>query len=109
MSKAVKRRCPQCGEVKSFRADQKTCGCPRPGAASRVDPLVGRYFIGREDQSQGKVVARVSSSQYLVRLEADYCDVEQLMPTASMSLWLFGDSSWYAIQMALREMEDSES
>ena len=107
MSNPAKRRCPQCGKVKSFRADCKTCGCPRPGVAAKVDPLVGRYFIGREDQEHGKVVARVSNSQYLVRLGADYGDVEQLMPTASMKFWLFGDSSWYAIQMALREMEDS--
>jgi hypothetical protein len=27
MSKAIKRKCPQCGEIKEFRADQKTCGC----------------------------------------------------------------------------------
>ncbi|MGA8407558.1 MAG: hypothetical protein WB680_10310 [Candidatus Acidiferrales bacterium] len=111
MSKPIKRRCPRCGEVKLFRADQKTCGCPKPDAAPKVDPLVGRYFIGREHQGQprGKVVARISSSKYLVHLEADYGDMEQLMTAASMKFWLFGDSSWYAIQMALREMEDSES
>ena len=27
MSKPVKRKCPACGKVKSFRADNKTCGC----------------------------------------------------------------------------------
>lgn len=27
MSKPVRRQCPKCGEVKEFRADQKTCGC----------------------------------------------------------------------------------
>ncbi len=27
MSKPVKRKCPACGEVKTFRADCKTCGC----------------------------------------------------------------------------------
>ena len=26
----VKRECSQCHEVKEFRLDQKTCGCPRP-------------------------------------------------------------------------------
>ncbi len=111
MSKAVKRRCPRCGKVKLFRADQKTCGCPRPGADQKADPLVGRYFIGREDHFHGKVVARVSSSQYLVRLGGDDGDVEQLVPTASMNLWLFGDSSWHAVETTLRtmEMEDSQS
>ena len=111
MSKPIKRRCPRCGEVKLFRADQKTCGCPKPDAAPKVDPLVGRYFIGREDQAQthGKVVARIGSRQYLVRLGADYGDVEQFTPITSMKFWLFGDSSRCAIQMALREMEDSES
>lgn len=27
MAKPVKRECPACHEIKSFRADQKTCGC----------------------------------------------------------------------------------
>lgn len=109
MSKPVNRRCPQCGEVKPFRADQKTCGCPRPGATARVDPLVGRYFIGREEQEHGKVAARVSGSQYLVRLRGDVGDVERLMPIASMESWLFGDRAWYEVQVVLREMEDSEA
>jgi hypothetical protein len=110
MSKAVKRRCPQCGKVKLFRADQKTCGCPRPvGANAHKDALVGKYFVGRKGQADGKIIARVSGSQYLVRLGGDEGDVEQLAPIAFMGLWLFGDRTWYATQMALREMEDSES
>jgi hypothetical protein len=32
-------------------------------------------------------------------------DVKQLMPTASMNSWLFGDRSWYEVQVVLREME----
>jgi hypothetical protein len=33
MSTPIERKCPGCGEVKSFRADQKTCGCLRRKAA----------------------------------------------------------------------------
>lgn len=109
MSKPIKRKCPQCGKVKSFRADQKTCGCPKPGAAPMTDPLEGKYFVDPKGQADGKVIARVSSSQYLVRLGGDDGDVEQLLPTASMNLWLFGDSSWHAVGTTLREMEMEDS
>jgi hypothetical protein len=27
LAKPTKRKCPKCGEIKEFRADQKTCGC----------------------------------------------------------------------------------
>ena len=30
MAKEIKRKCPQCGQVKLFRSDQKTCGCKSP-------------------------------------------------------------------------------
>src|SRR5208337_579413 len=80
MSKPVKRRCPQCGKVKSFRADCKTCGCPRPGAAPKVDPLEGKYFVDPNGQADGKIIARVSGSQYLVGLGGNDGDVEQLLP-----------------------------
>jgi len=30
MAKEIKRKCPQCGQVKLFRSDQKTCGCKPP-------------------------------------------------------------------------------
>jgi hypothetical protein len=110
MSKPVKRRCPQCGKVNLFRADQKTCGCPKSiGASNHTDALVGKYFVGRKGQAHGKIIARVSGSQYLVRLGGDDGDVEQLAPIAFMDLWLFGDKTWYATQLALREQEDSES
>jgi len=92
-----------------FRADCKTCGCPKPGAAPKVDALEGKYFVGPKGQADGKIIARVSGSQYLVPLGGDDGDVEQLVPTASMNLWLFGDKTWWAIQLALHEQEDSES
>lgn len=84
---------------------------PKTGRSPKVDPLEGKYFVGPNGQSDGKIIARVSSSQYLVRLGGNDGDVEQLVPTASMNLWLFGDNSWHAVQMALRDMEteDSES
>jgi hypothetical protein len=70
---------------------------------------IGKYFVGREGQAHGKIIARVSGSQYLVRLGDDEGDVEQLALLTLMDLWLFGEKTWYATQMALREMEDSES
>src|SRR5437899_452998 len=30
MAKSTKRKCPACGQMKMFRADQKTCGCRGP-------------------------------------------------------------------------------
>jgi hypothetical protein len=95
--------------VKLFRADQKTCGCPKSGAAPKVDPLEGKYFVGPKGQADGKIIARVSGSQYLVRLGGDDGGVEQLVPTASMNLWLFGDSSWHAVETTLREMGMGDS
>src|ERR1700738_3846231 len=29
MSKSTKRKCQQCNEIKTFRTDQKTCGCTK--------------------------------------------------------------------------------
>jgi len=96
--------------VKLFRADCKTCGCPRPiGTNAHKDALVGEYFVGPKGQADGKIIARVSGSQYLVRLGDDDGDVEQLTPVALMDFWLFGDKTWWATQMVLREMENSES
>lgn len=37
MSKVTTRLCPQCQQVKPFRVDQVTCGCPKPKEASTTD------------------------------------------------------------------------
>lgn len=38
MARSEERQCPSCGEVKSFRIDQKTCGCkPRLTEKSEID------------------------------------------------------------------------
>ena len=39
MSKTSSRRCPACGELKSFRIDQKTCGCQK--AKGQVSEISG--------------------------------------------------------------------
>src|SRR5215472_6376403 len=67
MSKPVKRKCPQCGQVKPFRADQKTCGCPHPGVPPKVDRLlVGTSVLpqmGMENASWA-ASSRASVRQY---------------------------------------------
>jgi hypothetical protein len=105
MSKPVKRKCPQCGVVKSFRADCKTCGCPRPvrtvdSAPSAPDPLVGKCFIGPDNKTgngnvvAGHIQARIGP-MYLVRRRDDPFDGEErLVPLASMAGWSFGDDKW---------------
>ena len=44
MAKAIKRKCPACGKVKSFRSDNKTCGCagtnPNVAAGSESGQII---------------------------------------------------------------------
>ena len=99
MSKPVKRKCPQCGKVKLFRADCKTCGCPRPvrtveSAPSVPDLLTGKYFIGAGDKPMmGQIESRIGP-MYLVHRQDDPFDELCLVSVASMAGWRFGDRTW---------------
>src|ERR1700683_5382804 len=105
MSKPTRRKCPRCGKVKSFRADCKTCGCPRPArtvvsATPVIDPLVGRCFIGPDNGTgsgnvvAGRIEARIGAL-YLVRRCDDPFEGEQrVVPLATMAGWRFGDEKW---------------
>jgi len=117
MSKPVKRRCPQCGKVKLFRADCKTCGCPKPGAAPKVDPLAGRYFWLAHDENgdcfAGRIVSRISSSLYLVRYYDLYpngreCRHEKIVSVSVMHDWEVSDEDYHDIWLSLRDMEVEE-
>jgi len=114
MSKPVKRRCPQCGKAKLFRADQKTCGCPRPSAAPLVDPLVGRYFRSAQDEDGeyaiGRIVSRISSSKYLVAyidlcLDGRECWHEKIVPLSDMCDWEVSNKDDFAVWLVVRSME----
>lgn len=116
MSKPVKRRCPQCGEVKLFRADCKTCGCPKPGVAPKVDPLVGHYFRTTQDEDGeyaiGYIVSRISSTIYLVSFndlfEGKELWREKIVPLSEMRDWEVSDKGSFNIWFVLRGMEAEE-
>lgn len=117
MSKPVKRRCLQCGKVKLFRADQKTCGCPKPGAAPKIDPLAGRYFWPPQDANgvcfAGRIISRISSSLYLVRYYELHPNGregwhEKIVSVSVMRDWEVSDSDYHDIWLALRSMEAEE-
>jgi hypothetical protein len=113
MSKPIKRKCPQCGKVKLFRADCKTCGCPKPGVAPKVDPLVGKFCSARDENGiclAGRIISRISSGLYLVRY-LDLCangrEVwhEKILSVSSMHDWEVSDEDYPAIWLTLRDME----
>jgi len=116
MSKPIKRRCPQCGKMKSFRADQKTCGCPRPGATPKVDPLAGRYFRSTQDENGeyllGRFISRVGLSTYLVSInelfEGKKSWSDKIVPLSAMSDWEVMDEETFDICLILRGMETQE-
>jgi hypothetical protein len=110
VSKPVKRRCPQCGEVKQFRADCKTCGCPKP----KTDPLAGRYFWLAQDAngacSAGRIISCISSSLYLVRCYDLYPNGkegwhEKIVSVSAMRDWEFSDNDYHDLWLVLRSME----
>jgi hypothetical protein len=113
MSKPVKRRCPQCGKVKLFRADCKTCGCSRP----KTDPLAGRYFWLGQDESgaccAGCILARVSSSLYLVQYyelspNGRESRCKGIVSTSAMRDWQISDKDYHDVWLVLRGMEAEE-
>jgi len=113
MSKPVKRRCPQCGEVKLFRADCKTCGCAR----HKADPLAGRYFWLPQDANgngaAGRILARVSPSLYLVQYyelspNGRESRCEKILPTSAMRDWEISDKDFHDIWLALCSTETEE-
>jgi len=117
MSKPVKRRCPQCGKVKSFRADCKTCGCPRPNKAAAPDPLVGKFFWLAEDANgaffAGRIISRVNSNRYLVRYYDLYVNGregwhEKLVSVSDMHDWEVSDKDYHDIWLVLRSMKAEE-
>lgn len=115
MSKPTRRKCPQCGEVKTFRADCKTCGCPRPvrtvdSAPTVPDPLVGKWFLGAGDKPMiGKIESRVGP-MYLVHRQDDPFDELCLVPLANMAGWRLGDKKWLEqyVTYVLDEVETAE-
>lgn len=118
LSKPTKRKCPQCGEVKLFRADQKTCGCPRPGSAPKADLLAGRYFRSAPDEdgeyTMGRIVSRISPSMYLVAFNDLLSDGEEywqekIVPLADMRDWDVSDKGIFDIWFVLRGMEADEA
>jgi hypothetical protein len=58
MSKPVKRKCPSCGKTKSFRSDQKSCGCKPPVAKAGISPQqqveleLEKLKLKKEEKSQ---------------------------------------------------------
>ena len=116
MSKPVKRRCPQCGEVKLFRADQKTCGCPRRGPVPKADPLAGRFFRSARDEDghygMGHIISRISPSMYLVSyndlFEGEEVWREKIVPLSAMSDWEVSDKNDFNVWLVLRTMEAEE-
>jgi ribosomal protein L32 len=92
VSNPIKRKCPQCGKVRLFRSDCKTCGCPRPSKAVAPDPLVGRYFVNwaAAYPSVGQVLTRIQNC-FLVRYDSPRQE-EVLVPIHSMAGWSFSDS-----------------
>jgi hypothetical protein len=118
MSKPVKRRCPQCGRLRLFRADCKTCGCPRPSKATAPDPLAGRYFRSAQDErgecAIGRIVSHLSSSLYLVAYNDLYPEGEErwrerIVPVSTMRDWELSDKRTFDIWLVLRGMEAEES
>ena len=118
MSKPVKRRCPQCGRVKLFRADCKTCGCPRPGAVPKVDPLVGLYFWFPQDADgvcfAGRIISRISANLYLVRYYDLYPNGregwhEKIVSVSVMHDWEVSENDYHDIWLVLRSMEAEEN
>ena len=116
MSKPVKRKCPQCGEVKLFRADQKTCGCPRPGVPPKGDPLVSRYFRSAQDEDgeyvMGRIGSRISPTMYLVSFndlfEGKELWREKIVPLSAMCDWEVSDERVFRIWLVVRGMEAEE-
>jgi len=112
MSKPVKRKCPQCGQVKPFRADQKTCGCPHPGVPPKVDPLVGRYFSATPDANggfvMGRIVSRISPTIYLVSFNESFEGKEfwreKIVPLSAMCDWEVSDEDDFRGWLVLRRM-----
>ena len=117
MSKPVKRKCPQCGKVKLFRADCKTCGCPRPGVPPKVDPLVGRYFSSTPDANGkffiGRIVSRISPTIYLLSFnelfEGEEFWREKIVPLSAMYDWEVSDEDDFRGWLVLRHMWAEES
>jgi hypothetical protein len=117
MSKPVKRRCPQCGKVKLFRADCKSCGCPKPGVARKVDPLAGRYFWCHQDGEgvglAGRIISRISSNLYLVRYYDLYPNGQdgwhdKIVSVSAMHDWEVSDADYRAVWLTLQDMEAEE-
>jgi hypothetical protein len=113
MSRPVKRRCPQCGKVKLFRSDCKTCGCPRPNA----NPLAGRFWAASDETgasfAAGQILSRISSTLYLVRFydfsaEGPMKWSDKIASVSSMRDWEISDEDSAAIWVALRAMEAEE-
>ena len=105
MSKPVKRKCPQCGKVKLFRADCKTCGCPRPvrgvvSAPNVPDPLVGKCFIGPDNGTGNgnivavRIIARIGPTYLVRRCDDPFDGEERVVPLGTMAGWRFGDDKW---------------
>jgi hypothetical protein len=55
MSQTVKRKCPACGEVKSFRGDQLTCGCARRKVQANPEGLSVDDVLSRLAKSETKL------------------------------------------------------
>jgi hypothetical protein len=113
MSKPVKRKCPRCGKVKLFRADCKTCGCPRP----KADPLANQYWLTKDASGQtqagGQILSRISPTLYLVRyydLDADgpLTWEDRITSVSSMRGWAISDEDYSTIDRILRKMEADE-
>jgi hypothetical protein len=113
MSKPVKGKCPQCGKVKLYRADCKTCGYSRP----QSDPLVGRFWRSTDENgvflAGGQIRSRLSSTMYLVGfedLDADgrICWNEKIVPLSSMGGWEISDEDMAAVELTLRIMEEEQ-
>ena len=55
MSKPVERKCPACGEVKFFRADQQSCGCARHKVQANLEKLSVDEVLSRLAKSETKL------------------------------------------------------
>jgi hypothetical protein len=116
MSKPIKRKCPQCGKVKLFRADCKTCGCVKPSVAPKVDPLVGKFWFARDENEvclAGRIISRIGSSLYLVRYYDLYASGregwhEKILSVSTMHDWEVSDEDYRALWLTVQDMEGEE-
>jgi len=73
MSKSLKRKCPACGKMKSFRADVKTCGCI--GTASMTSAVANRR--AKPEISPEKVV-EIELQKLRHKKESEKSTIEEL-------------------------------